>query len=78
MIIYDEPAPGLDEAGNEVTCNRQVSVTNEDAIKIQRYTLAQLFTKRGSKEIVTNVPPDVLVEDYIVVHWAREEGGEPL
>jgi len=73
MIIYNEPYPGLDEAGNEVTCNRQVAVTREDAIKIERYVLKHLFEKRGSKEVATNSPPDHLLGEYIVIHWAEEK-----
>lgn len=72
MLVYDEPCPGLDEAGNEVTCNRQVHVTNEDAIKMQRYVFKLLLKKRGSVYTATSISPKHLLEEYVVVNWASE------
>jgi len=73
MIIYDQPVPGLDEHGNEVTCNQQVAVTREDAVKIQRYAFKQLLEQRGSEYGVAGITKQHLFEEYVTVHWAYEE-----
>lgn len=77
MIVYDEPCPGLDEQGNEVTCNCQVSVTTEEAIKIQRWVVSKVLAKRGLHHIevvneLMRIHTNNLLKDYIAVHWAKE------
>ena len=63
MIAYDEPVPGLDADGKEVTCNRQVVMSEEDAIAHQRY----VASKHPKKRVLTD---EEHLADFIVVHWA--------
>lgn len=78
MIVYDQPVPGLDELGNEIICNQQVSVTREDAILIQRRAYKKLLEKRkeqhlikqGQKFCVYDIPAQMLLDEYTLVHWA--------
>jgi hypothetical protein len=66
MLYHDEPCPGLDEHGNEVTCNRTICVTKADAIKIQRGVVAKRFP-------TTFLEPAKLLADYITVHWVIDK-----
>lgn len=56
-VIYDEPIAGIDIDGKEITCNRQIIMTVEDVISVQR-----------SKHNY-NSEEDALM-DFIVVYWA--------
>ena len=63
-LAYDIPVPGLNEYGHEVTCNQQIIITEEDAIKLSRYAQYQ---KLG---VVPSKTDKELLDDYIVIHWA--------
>ena len=65
MIIYDEPWPGLSQDGKDVTCNKQIRVKTQDAIRIQRK--AYQHCKNLQK-----LTDDELLDEFMVVHWAEE------
>jgi hypothetical protein len=74
MISYDEPVPGFDERGNEVICNRTVSVTKEDAISIQRYVIREVAKSKWLEEFnVLDMHPNNLLADYVAIHCAINE-----
>ena len=67
MLYYDEPWPGLDKDGNEVTCNRQIGVTEEDAIAFSRYIDRQHREKGYKGPILSE---QQLLEEFIISNWA--------
>ena len=70
MIYYDQPAPGLDNDGNEVTCNQRVCMTREDVVKHQRWVMKQVGTSLGKR---IDLSPERLFDEYMIVNWAWEE-----
>lgn len=69
-IEYDQPCPGLDDSGNEVTCNQRVSMTTEDAIKTQRYIVKMSYRRKGKP--LKEMTPAELLDEYMIVHWATK------
>lgn len=63
FISFDEPWPGLTDKGIEVTCNRQVTISAEQAIKVQRHACS----KHKKKKKLTD---DELLTEFMVVNWA--------
>lgn len=72
-ISYVEPVQGLDEFGEDVVCTRQVRVTEEDAIKIQRRTTRRLLHERGSLYSVLHIGATRLLQEYMLIHWAERD-----
>jgi hypothetical protein len=66
MIVYEQPAQGIDKDGKSVTCTEKVSVTREDAACIARYALQQRLAKKLMDD-------GEMITEYMIVHWAREE-----
>lgn len=65
---YDQPVPGLDEAGQEVTCNERVIISERDAIRSMRYVVS---VQRGF-DYAVGMSEKMLLKDFICVHWASQ------
>lgn len=84
MIIYEGPIPGLDANGNEVACNRQVSMTRTDIIKVQRWVFREALKKRGQEHLMSHgkkytlltIPEDHLLDEFMLLHWTHENNDE--
>lgn len=69
MIHFDEPMCGLAENFEQITCNRRVSVTKNDAIASMRYAMVQQAKKLAQDN------PTVLLKDFMANNnaWETEE-----
>jgi hypothetical protein len=63
--IYYEPVPGINEDGEEVTCDRGVTMTEESAINHQRWVDKQY---KGDRQLTDQQ----LLDEFIVVNWAEK------
>lgn len=61
-IVWEEPVPGLNAEGVEVTCTQQVRMTKEDVICVMRH----IFAKRK----IVNMNEELMVLEFMVVHYA--------
>jgi len=68
MIVYHEPVPGYNIFGKPVICHREIRVTEDDAIRIQR----QILWYRFGKEIPLS--DEYLLADFLTLHWAQKKG----
>ena len=75
MIYYDEPVAGVDADLKRTTCNRRVSMTNDEAICIQRAVFFKRWQVGPKRRATTFVSPseDDLLDEFMVIHWAKEE-----
>lgn len=63
-VEWDEPFPGLNADGQEVTVNQRISMTAEDAIKAMR----KVYQKHGKG---CRMSDEHLLNEFITVHWAE-------
>ncbi|MGL5936228.1 MAG: hypothetical protein ACRCZI_11480 [Cetobacterium sp.] len=64
---YDEPVPGVDAEGQAVTCTRTVRMSELDIINSMR-----AYLKERYPEYLPQATDEVLLNDFIVAHWARK------
>lgn len=62
---YQEPVPGTDKNGKEVTCTRTVYMSYDDIVKVERTVLARA------------VPESRLVDEFVVTHRATIQQEDP-